>query len=144
MEKILISLRTFFLWGGGIMGRVQNYCKTLIGSTTIWANYELIPKPELWSSGWCSTPNQLLICSSFSREDCHPWLICSSLSTSQSFRGDSLAFHHHFKGDQPASTSIWKIPKLVDSGPLGGKKKNELGRGPLTKKSITRFFPVTF
>ena len=34
-------------------------------------------------SGWCSTPNQLLICSSFSREYGHPLLICSSLSTSQ-------------------------------------------------------------
>ena len=36
-------------------------------------------------SGWCSTPNQLLICSSFSREYGHPLLICSSLSTSQYF-----------------------------------------------------------
>ena len=34
-------------------------------------------------SGWCSTPNQLLICSSFSRENGHPLLICSSLSTAQ-------------------------------------------------------------
>ena len=33
--------------------------------------------------GLCSTPNQLLICSSFSRENSHPLLICSSLSTSQ-------------------------------------------------------------
>ena len=34
-------------------------------------------------TGRCSTPNQLLICSSFSRENSHPLLICSSLSTSQ-------------------------------------------------------------
>ena len=34
-------------------------------------------------AGWCSTPNQLLICSSFSRENGHPLLICSSLSTAQ-------------------------------------------------------------
>ena len=34
-------------------------------------------------TGWCSTPNQLLICSSFSRENGHPLLICSSLSTAQ-------------------------------------------------------------
>ncbi len=34
-------------------------------------------------SGWCSTPNQLLICSSFSTKNGHPLLTCSSLSTSQ-------------------------------------------------------------
>ena len=34
-------------------------------------------------TGLCSTPNQLLICSSFSRENSHPLLICSSSSTSQ-------------------------------------------------------------
>ena len=34
-------------------------------------------------TGWCSTPPLLLICSSFSRENCHPLLICSSLSTAQ-------------------------------------------------------------
>ena len=33
--------------------------------------------------GWCSTPPQLLICSSFNRENGHPLLICSSLSTAQ-------------------------------------------------------------
>ena len=33
--------------------------------------------------GWCSTLTLLLICSSFSRENDHPLLICSSLSTSQ-------------------------------------------------------------
>ena len=35
------------------------------------------------NSGWCSTPTVLLICSSFSRENGHPLLICSSLSTAQ-------------------------------------------------------------
>ena len=34
-------------------------------------------------TGWCSTPTLLLICSSFSRENGHPLLICSSLSTAQ-------------------------------------------------------------
>ena len=34
-------------------------------------------------SGWCSTPTLLLICSSFSRENGYPFLICSSLSTAQ-------------------------------------------------------------
>ena len=34
-------------------------------------------------TGWCSTPTLLLICSPFSRENGHPLLICSSLSTSQ-------------------------------------------------------------
>ena len=34
-------------------------------------------------AGRCSTPTQLLICSSFSREHDHPLLICSSRSTAQ-------------------------------------------------------------
>ena len=34
-------------------------------------------------AGWCSTPTLLLICSSFSRENGHSLLICSSLSTAQ-------------------------------------------------------------
>ena len=34
-------------------------------------------------SGKCLTPTQLLICSSFSRENGHVLLVCSSLSTSQ-------------------------------------------------------------
>ena len=34
-------------------------------------------------TGKCLTPTQLLICSSFSRENGHPLLICSSLSTAQ-------------------------------------------------------------
>ena len=41
-----------------------------------------LPK-KLRLSGWCSTPNQLLICSSFSRKNGNPLLICSSLSTNQ-------------------------------------------------------------
>ena len=50
-----------------------------------------------WITGWCSTPNQLLICSSFSREDCHPWLICSSLSTSQWKKKQMKAKNNNFK-----------------------------------------------
>ena len=45
-----------------------------------------LPSLKLTASlppGWCSTPNQLLICSSFSRENGYPLLICSSLSTAQ-------------------------------------------------------------
>ena len=34
-------------------------------------------------SGWCSTLTLLLICSSFSRENGHLLLICSSISTAQ-------------------------------------------------------------
>ncbi len=34
-------------------------------------------------TGWCSTLTLLLICSSFSRENGYPLLICSSLSTAQ-------------------------------------------------------------
>ena len=44
---------------------------------------ELHSKRKL-STGKCLTPTQLLICSSFGRENGHLLLICSSLSTSQS------------------------------------------------------------
>ena len=44
-------------------------------------------KLGLWTSikraGWCSTPTLLLICWSFSTENGHPLLVCSSLSTAQ-------------------------------------------------------------
>ena len=43
-------------------------------------------------TGWCSTPTWLLICSSFSREDGHPLLICSSLSTAQIKSGWKLEY----------------------------------------------------
>ena len=49
-------------------------------------------------SGWCSTPTLLLICSSFSTENGHPLLICSSLSTTQVFfrmMKPILAFFSH-------------------------------------------------
>ena len=45
---------------------------------------EIHVKFSIWLvPGWCSTPTQLLICSSFNRENGHPLLICSSLSTAQ-------------------------------------------------------------
>ena len=40
-----------------------------------------------FSPGWCLTPTLLLICSSFTRENGYPLLICSSLRTAQEFRG---------------------------------------------------------
>ena len=46
---------------------------TLVGSTF----------GRLMMTGWCSTPTLLLICSSFSRENGYPLLVCSSLSTAQ-------------------------------------------------------------
>ncbi len=43
------------------------------------------------ATGWCSTPTLLLICSSFNRENCHPSLICSSLSTAKAnIQGNSF------------------------------------------------------
>ena len=38
---------------------------------------------NFYSTGWCSTPTWLLIRSSFSGENDHLFLICSSLSTAQ-------------------------------------------------------------
>ncbi len=48
--------------------------------------------------GWCSTPTLLLICSSFSRENGHSLLICSSLSTAQYhiFGVSFYSFHKNF------------------------------------------------
>ena len=44
--------------------------------------------PYSSDTGWCSTPTLFLICSSFSRENGHPLLICSSLSTAQDMIGE--------------------------------------------------------
>ena len=49
-----------------------------LNSRTVWTFFGWI------STGWCSTPTLLLICSSFSRENGYPMLICSSLSAAQS------------------------------------------------------------
>ena len=51
---------------------------------TSFPNFQKIhPPPPKKQTGWCLTPTLLLICSSCSRENDHPLLICSSLSTSQ-------------------------------------------------------------
>ena len=47
-------------------------------------------------SGKCSTPSQLLFCSSFSRENGHLLLICSSLSTSHIYDLDLAEWHGFF------------------------------------------------
>ena len=47
-----------------------------------------LPQKVWGTTGWCSTPTLLLICSSFSRENGHPLLICSSLSTAQKSLGN--------------------------------------------------------
>ena len=54
-----------------------------VGQTSaIWCH--MMPYHHMWSlSGWCLTPTLLLICSSFSKENGHIFLICSSLSTAQ-------------------------------------------------------------
>ena len=54
-------------------------------------------------TGWCSTPTQLLICSSFNRENGHPLFICSSLSTAQLI-SESLLPIIIFQG------KIWRLP----------------------------------
>ena len=50
---------------------------------TIGFQYSLRFSGKKHLAGWCSTPTQLLICSSFNRENGHPLLICLSLSTAQ-------------------------------------------------------------
>ena len=47
---------------------------------------------EVWKTGKCLTPTQLLICSSFSRENGHLLLICSSLSTSENHQLKSAVY----------------------------------------------------
>ena len=62
--------------------------------------------PLFWClrfSGWCSTPTQVLICSSFNRENGHPLLICSSLSRAQFFLSSAKSYI------QPS----WHRPLLV-------------------------------
>ena len=56
-------------------------------------------------SGWCSTPNQLLICSSSSRKNGNPLLICSSLSTNQLHYYTQI--EHQFLGPKQNPRKIW-------------------------------------
>ena len=70
------------------------------------------------SSGWCLTPNQLLICSSFNRENDHPMLICSSLSTSQSSKYPTIPTVQHSKTNPVLKTGdseklSFHAPKLL-------------------------------
>ena len=52
-------------------------------ASKFWPFGKGIGRMILSLAGKCSTPTQLLICSSFSRENGHLLLICSSLSTTQ-------------------------------------------------------------
>ena len=70
--------------GGGVQELIHRHMKKRVSlkSTT--------------STGWCSTPNQLLICSSFSKKNGNPLLICSSLSTNQSIIKSVRLCNPHF------------------------------------------------
>ena len=61
---------------------------------------------QMGSTG-CSTLTLLLICSSFSRENGHPFLICSSLSTASDFFSylESQGSHPQCK---PPTTKTWE------------------------------------
>ena len=73
-----------FLWLLGQQKITNSLGSSMIPSNqgTRWGAPE---KPKVMNSntGKCLTPTQLLICSSFSRENGHLLLVCSSLSTSQ-------------------------------------------------------------
>ena len=64
-------------------------------------------KYRLRSTGWCSTPTLLLICSSFSRENGHPLLIYSSLSTAQSRVYCFFSTHGAFFGRGPTKSRLF-------------------------------------
>ena len=68
------------------------------------------PEKNKYSTGWCSTPTLLLICSSFSRENGYPLLICSSLSTPQSRTSCSIKVHLDVK--------CVKLEKTQPSNPI--------------------------
>ena len=53
------------------------------GCQKIVAPNNVIQYYTVYTTGWCSTPTLLLICSSFSRENGQPLLVCSSLITAQ-------------------------------------------------------------
>ena len=56
-------------------------------------------------TGWCSTPTQLLICSSFNRENGHPLLICSSRFAQPRKCWDDLLVHFLSKSRWPTCES---------------------------------------
>ena len=70
----------FFCWNADPHPR-----KTRLATTTRIPKHHLLhqPQDDYITAGWCSTPTLLLICSSFSRENGQPLLVCSSLSTAQ-------------------------------------------------------------
>ena len=78
------------LMNGGKVKRSRRPALTNMRVHTLKRNFLRMNGPPqknvfFWNkiTGWCSTPTQLLICSSFNRENGHPLLICSSLSTAQ-------------------------------------------------------------
>ena len=81
--------------GGMSQGDIKVYNPTNL--KCIQETSRNLPEKCMYLSGWCSTPTQLFICSSFSRENGHPLLICSSLSTAQ------LCFNlrQSFAGEKP-------------------------------------------
>ena len=87
------------------------------------------------STGKCSTPSPLLICSSFSKENCNLLLICSSLSTSQSnisVEARLLPLRRSREG----SCQRWEIDPPEDSKDLGSGDNWQKEKGSWWKKQI--------
>ena len=94
-------------------------------------------------TGWCSTLSLLLICSSFSGENGHPLLICSSLSTTQVIYLDSLRFQHHFQ--QMQITYVWIILNLGSKIWTRGTKNRPFGAEiwkPLEGLKVYRYIHI--
>ena len=75
-----------------VSGRVKRWKNYFEPAPIVHDRGKKVPKQKhhcislipMWMlTGWCSTPTLLLICSSFSKENGYPFLICSSLSTAQ-------------------------------------------------------------
>ncbi len=76
-----------------------------------WMESRMQSLMTLHDVGWCSTLTLLLICSSSSRENCHPLLICSSISTAQLLVG----------GFSPTNFEKYAPVKLDHDFPKGGR-----------------------
>ena len=88
---------------------------------------------QLNLTGWCSTPTLLLICSSFSRENGHSLLICSSLSTAQ--------LRMMFNGRKKKSSQVTQIDSIGHENWSDGRKLQPQKLVTKQKKITTRNVP---
>ena len=91
IKTLVLFLTISYRFPGCNGQNLLTFWPVLTFTVTVGQGYTQNKQLDQFWTGKCLTPTQLLICSSFSRENCYLLLICSSLSTSQ--WGDSCMHH---------------------------------------------------